>query len=90
MKSDIRLSVTPEEIEMMIQEVDGIKWPCVCGKPRIQERDLLCGECWEKIPAEKRRGVRFLDRDSEEYHKACEQILRIANKNLTEQGGQDE
>jgi hypothetical protein len=74
--------LSDEQIEMLIQEVDGHKWPCVCGKPRSKEADLLCGECWDKIPVAKLQGFIRLDSDTEEHRLAAEQILRIAQRNL--------
>lgn len=76
--------MSPEEIELLLQEVDGHKWPCLCGGRRIQEIDLLCSDCWEAIPAAKRHGYSGLDRNSEESHMAAEQILRIAQHNLNQ------
>ena len=76
-----RVEPLPALLELLAQE--NLKfWPCVCGDYRPTERDLLCWNCWVKIPEAKRRGLGFLDKDTEEYRLACEQILRIANRNL--------
>jgi hypothetical protein len=73
-----------QQIEMMIQQHDGIKWPCLCGESRAKESDLLCAACWGKIPEAKRKGFGRLDRCTEEHALAAEQILRIAKRNLPE------
>jgi hypothetical protein len=73
-----------QQIELLIQQIDGIKWPCVCGKPRSKEADLLCGECWDKIPARKLQGFIRLDEDTEEHRLVAEQLLRLAQRNLSQ------
>lgn len=57
-------------------------WPCLCGGQRPTESDLLCPKCWSRIPQPKREGLLRLDRSTEEHRMACEQILRIARRNL--------
>lgn len=73
-----------QQIEMMIQKHDGIKWPCLCGNARAKEAELLCRECWDNIPQSKREGFGRLDSTTEEYMLAAEQILRIAQRNLSQ------
>ena len=86
MNTKLKLKISSEEIELLIQEIDGIKWPCICGKARVQERDLLCGDCWDQIPQAKRTGFKQLEADVKntavECHMAAEQILRLAQRNL--------
>lgn len=75
--SDIR----PEQLELAMQKASAT-WPCVCNGAREKESHILCPTCWEQIPEPKRRGLAQLDSSTEEYTLACEQILRIAERNL--------
>lgn len=70
-----------ETIERIAQQTLA-NWPCMCGKARPTESELLCPDCWNNIPAPKRDGLQRLDRSTEEHRMACEQILRIARRNL--------
>lgn len=74
-------TLSNETIERIAQQTLG-NWPCICGGIRPKENYLLCPECWKRIPQAKQAGLARLDRASIEHHMACEQILRIARRNL--------
>ena len=82
------MDMNNQQIELIIQKHNGIKWPCICGSARAKESELLCEECWGRIPQAKRDGFRRLESDlmehALEHQAAAEQILRIAERNLSQ------